>query len=66
MDGLIGMSHSSRPVTYIPPIRRLMFIMGYIPSHNRVYLADKDVNIYRYSLLPNAQYRGVPDSGSSW
>jgi len=24
--------------------------MGYIPSHNRVYLADKDVNIYSYSL----------------
>jgi coatomer subunit beta' len=27
-----------------------MFIMGYIPSHNRVYLADKDVNVYGYSL----------------
>jgi coatomer subunit beta' len=24
--------------------------MGYIPSHNRVYLADKDVNVYAYSL----------------
>lgn len=27
-----------------------MFIMGYIPAHNRVYLADKDVNVYAYSL----------------
>ena len=27
-----------------------MFIMGYIPAHNRVYLADKDVNVYGYSL----------------
>ena len=24
--------------------------MGYIPSHNRVYLADKDINVYCYSL----------------
>lgn len=24
--------------------------MGYIPSQNRVYLADKDVNVYGYSL----------------
>jgi coatomer subunit beta' len=27
-----------------------MFIMGYIPTHNRVYLADKDMNVYGYSL----------------
>jgi coatomer subunit beta' len=27
-----------------------MFLLGYIPSHNRVYLADKDVNIYGYTL----------------
>ena len=27
-----------------------MFLLGYIPSHNRVYLADKDVNVYGYSL----------------
>lgn len=24
--------------------------MGYIPAHNRVYLADKDVNVFSYSL----------------
>jgi coatomer subunit beta' len=30
-----------------------MFLMGYIPSHNRVYLADKDVNIYSYALSLN-------------
>jgi coatomer subunit beta' len=30
-----------------------MYLMGYIPSHNRVYLADKNVNIYSYSLSLN-------------
>lgn len=27
-----------------------MYILGYIPAHNRVYLADKDMNIYAYAL----------------
>lgn len=27
--------------------------MGYMPSHNRVYLADKDLNVYSYSLSLN-------------
>lgn len=27
-----------------------MFILGYIPAQNRVYLVDKDVNVYAYSL----------------
>lgn len=27
-----------------------MYIMGYIPQHNRVYLADKNVNVYGYTL----------------
>lgn len=27
-----------------------MYLMGYIPAHNRVYLADKDVNVFSYSL----------------
>ena len=27
-----------------------MYLMGYIPSHNRVYLADKDINVYSYAL----------------
>jgi len=27
-----------------------MFLLGYMPSHNRVYLADKDLNVYGYSL----------------
>ena len=30
-----------------------MYLMGYIPSHNRVYLADKDVNVYSYALSLN-------------
>ena len=29
---------------------RPLYLLGYIPAHNRVYLADKDVNIYTYSL----------------
>ena len=27
-----------------------MYILGYIPAHNRVYLSDKDMNIYGYAL----------------
>ena len=27
-----------------------LYILGYIPAHNRVYLADKDVNVYGYAL----------------
>lgn len=47
-----------------------MFIMGYIPQHNRVYLADKDVNIYAYSLslsvveYQTAVLRGDMDSAN--
>jgi hypothetical protein len=38
--------------------------MGYIPSHNRVYLADKDVNIYGYSLSLNlVEYQTAVLSG---
>jgi coatomer subunit beta' len=49
---------------------RPMFIMGYIPSHNRVYLADKDVNVYGYSLslsvveYQTAVLRGDMDSAN--
>ena len=27
-----------------------MYILGYIPAYNRVYLSDKDMNIYGYAL----------------
>lgn len=27
-----------------------MYLLGYIPSHNRIYVCDKDVGIYAYSL----------------
>jgi len=37
----------------ISPSDTQMYLMGYIPSHNRVYLADKDVNVYGYSLSLN-------------
>lgn len=29
---------------------RPLFLLGYIPAHNRIYLADKDVNIFVYGL----------------
>lgn len=27
-----------------------MYLLGYIPTNNRVYLIDKDVKVYGYSL----------------
>ena len=30
-----------------------MYLLGYIPAHNRVYLADKEVNVYGYALSLN-------------
>lgn len=30
-----------------------MYLLGYIPAHNRVYLADKDINVCGYSLSLN-------------
>lgn len=27
-----------------------MYLLGYLPSHNRIYVADKDMGIYSYSL----------------
>lgn len=27
-----------------------LYLLGYMPAHNRVYLADKDLHIYGYSL----------------
>jgi len=32
---------------------RPLYLLGYIPAHNRVYLADKDLNLYGYSLSLN-------------
>ncbi|KAF8888138.1 coatomer protein [Gymnopilus junonius] len=34
----------------ISPFDTPLYLLGYIPAHNRVYLADKDVNVYAYSL----------------
>ena len=47
-----------------------MYLMGYIPQHNRVYLADKDVNVYGYTLsltvveFQTAILRGDMDSAN--
>ena len=30
---------------------RTMYILGYIPKDNRLYLSDKDMNVVGYSLL---------------
>ena len=27
-----------------------MYLLGYIPAHNRVYVCDKDVGVYSYAL----------------
>jgi coatomer subunit beta' len=27
-----------------------MYLLGYLPTHNRIYLCDKDVNFYAFSL----------------
>ncbi|CAL1699924.1 unnamed protein product [Somion occarium] len=37
----------------ITPFDTPLYLLGYIPAHNRVYLADKDVNVYSYTLSLN-------------
>jgi len=37
----------------ISPTDTSMYLLGYIPAHNRVYLADKDCRIYSYALSLN-------------
>jgi len=34
----------------ISPFDTPLFMLGYIPAHNRVYLADKDMNVHSYAL----------------
>jgi coatomer subunit beta' len=29
---------------------RPLYLLGYIPQHNRVYLADKEMNVFSYAL----------------
>ena len=29
---------------------RPMYLLGYIPAHNKIYLVDEDVNVYAYCL----------------
>ena len=31
-------------------LHRQMYLLGYLPQHNRIYVCDKDVNIAAYSL----------------
>ncbi|KAF7798395.1 hypothetical protein EIP86_009616 [Pleurotus ostreatoroseus] len=34
----------------ITPFDQPLYLLGYIPEHSRVYLADKDLNIFSYAL----------------
>ena len=37
---------------------RVMYLLGYIPADNRLYLGDKELNIVSYSLqLPVLEYQ---------
>ena len=38
-------------VCYNSGLFRTMYILGYIPKDNRLYLSDKDMNVVGYSLL---------------
>ena len=38
---------------FLPDSSSPMYLLGYMSSHNRIYLADKDVKIYGYSLSLN-------------
>jgi coatomer subunit beta' len=31
-----------------------VYLLGYIPAHNKVHLVDKDMNLYGYSLSHTA------------
>ena len=35
---------------YALPSARPLYVLGYLPGHNRVYLADKDMQLYAYTL----------------
>ncbi|KAJ2912197.1 hypothetical protein MD484_g8213, partial [Candolleomyces efflorescens] len=35
---------------YTTTNNRPLYVLGYLPAHNRVYLADKDMQIYAYTL----------------
>ncbi|KAH9482103.1 Coatomer subunit beta' [Psilocybe cubensis] len=47
-----------------------LYLLGYIPAHNRVYLADKELNVYGYALslavveYQTAVLRGDMDAAS--
>jgi coatomer subunit beta' len=31
-------------------IIRGIYLLGYLPAHNRIYVADKDMNVFSYAL----------------
>lgn len=52
-DTYVALFHVS---SFLPPslhslsTHSPLYLLGYIPTHNRIYLADKDLNIYGYAL----------------
>jgi coatomer subunit beta' len=51
----------------ISPFDTPLYVLGYIPSHNRVYLTDKDHHIYGYTLsLGVVEYQTYPCSTISF
>ncbi|KAF8498938.1 coatomer beta [Hysterangium stoloniferum] len=48
LNYLIG-SHTYTVAHFDSPL----FLLGYIPSHNRIYLSDKELHVYGYALALN-------------
>lgn len=38
-------------IVTIAHLDRILYLLGYIPAHNRLYLGDKELNVVSYSLL---------------
>ena len=36
---------------FVAHLDRVMYVLGYIPKENRLYLGDKELNIVSFSLL---------------
>jgi len=44
-------SRTTLCVPAFPNAPQPIYLLGYIPAHNKIYLVDKDVNVYAYGLL---------------
>ena len=41
-------------IVTVSHLDRVMYLLGYIPKDNRLYLGDKELNVVSYSLLLSA------------